>query len=65
MSVHEPDSGPREQEISRVREAERERPAERRAADRADAPADDPRTRGVLARVRALLAGRRGSRPGS
>jgi len=65
MSVHEPDSGHLEQEISRVREADRERPAERRAAERADAPADDPRTRGVLAHVRELLARRRGSRPGS
>ena len=65
MSVHEPDSGHLEQEISRVREAERERPAERRSAERTDAPSDDPRTRGVTARVRALLARRRGTRRAS
>lgn len=65
MSVHEPDDGDLEQEISRVREADRERPAERRTAERGDAPADDPKTRGILAHVRTLLAGRRGSRPGA
>ena len=62
MSVHEPGDGRLEQEISRVRrESDPERPAESHATERPAPPADDARTRGVLAQVRALLARRRGA----
>ena len=52
-------SGRIEAEARRVREAELEQAAERHTTEHPDPPADDPRTRGILARVREMIARRR------
>jgi len=51
-----------EREVRRAREEELERVPDAHATEHPDPPADDPRTRGVLARVRELLGGRRARR---